>query len=33
MDVAVSTSLRFTNINAALACQGSGSFFANNPTT
>lgn len=33
MDVAVSTSLRFTNINAALAGQGSGSFFANNPTT
>ena len=33
MDVAVSTSLTFNNINAALTGQGGGSFFANNPTT
>jgi len=33
MDVAVSTSLTFNNINAALTGQGGGSFFASNPTT
>jgi hypothetical protein len=33
MDVAVSTSLTFNNINTALIGQGGGSFFANNPTT
>jgi hypothetical protein len=33
MDVAVSTSLTFNNINVALTGQGGGNFFANNPTT
>jgi len=33
MDVAVSTSLTFDNINVSLTGQGGGSFFANNPTT
>jgi hypothetical protein len=33
MNVAVSTSLTFNNINGALTGQGGVSFFANNPTT